>query len=253
MVNLQSNTSNQTHAFLPREKTRPYQNYLNSFPPLYHDDKPQYFPSILSFNTSNSMPEKSAEFMLPSPSKQIKTWPLSAAGPHHAYVLAQPHLPAKGSRWQISPSFSVFMYQGKTPVRCANMFSFARWDEGRRFEKAEVFKQQNLPEPQPVKVSDAPRRIRKKGAGRKTANPNMESALIQWFDSYITEKSNVIRATAKTQGDHEQGQIAEQLERLQSLQGLVRQVYETFSTGDSEPVRLRAVLQISYNSTLISC
>jgi len=88
------------------------------------------------------------------------------------------------------------------------MFSFARWDEGRRYEKADIFKTEILPETKPVRVMEAPKRIRKKGAGRKTANPAMETALIQWFTNYINEKSIVIRTLSQAKRSDEPGQIA---------------------------------------------
>jgi hypothetical protein len=205
---MQSQSLSRGDGFTVREKIRPYQNFVNAFNPFLPTDTTQYFPSILSFNTANSMPEKSVDYQIPNNLKHYKVYSPNGIGLTNGFLSTQSHLQTKGNRWQISRPLNVYRQDGSSGMKLEKMFSFARWDEGRLYEKAEIFKTEALPEPKPVKASDAPRRIRKKGAGRKTANPGMETALIQWFTAYTNERSTLTRTLPETQGGHEPGQNA---------------------------------------------
>ena len=220
---------------MPREKVRPYQNYINSLNPFCPTDTTQYYPSILSFNSNNSIRDKTSEFVIPNSFKQCRVSLPLGGGSILPSLPSQLPIQAKPGRWQVSPPFIIFRHHGNYSVRFEKMFSFARWDEGRHYEKADIFKAESTPETRPARIIEAPRRIRKKGAGRKTANPAMEISLIDWFKSYINEKSTLIRTISKTKRGDESGQIAEQLGRLQGFEGLVRQIYETISTHETRP------------------
>jgi hypothetical protein len=74
---------------------------------------------------------------------------------------------------------------------------------------------------------------RKKGAGRKTVNPQMEATLVDWAIKYLNDYSIIIRETPQAQGNHKPGQELQE-RGLQGLQGLVRQVSQAQLIGLQE-------------------
>jgi hypothetical protein len=93
----------------------------------------------------------------------------------------------KFSRWQISQSSILYNKFSKYDIRFEKVFSFATLNDGKIYEKSDIFKGSFFSTMKIFQKAESPKRIRKKGAGRKTANPQMEADLINWFNEYAKQ------------------------------------------------------------------
>lgn len=171
------------------EKPRPYQTLLipnNIHSVLSSVNYP--YNSIFSVKSNPSGSESSHELLLPNVSRMATSWPHvndQLLNPNFSFLKSQA---AKLGRWQISKSFILFNKFSNYDFRFEKMFSFSTLNDGKSFERSEVFKTFEAPLIKESKSIETSKRIRKKGAGRKTANPKMEADLIQWFNEYVKEK-----------------------------------------------------------------
>lgn len=113
---------------------------------------------------------------------------------------------------QFHRSFNIDPNYYKDEERAEDHRGFAR-------ESGSSFRRQNTGRRPHDKLP--PGAKRRKGAGRKTVNPQMEVDLIEWVQNYLIQNSNLIRKLSKAQRHHRASQAISELE-LQGLERLVR-------------------------------
>ncbi len=116
---------------------------------------------------------------------------------------------AASLRENIIKHMQSFMFLNDTRVKIGEVFindySTNVWNE----QKIDV-KKKNLqfieesPNPSIARINFITgKKIRKKGAGRKTANPSMEINLINWIKNYLNSRSCIIRDVSKEKRGYE--------------------------------------------------
>jgi hypothetical protein len=174
---------------MTQDRIRPYQAVMMLNSPLEIFGNGNHpLNSIFSVQSSHSNSESCQELLLPNVSRMATSWPRVNTQLFNPLLAQSVPQIAKSGRWHISKTSILYNKLSNYDIRCEKKFSFAALNDGKSYEKSDIFKGSYFSSMKIFQKVESSKRIRKKGAGRKTANPQMEADLINWFNEYAKQQ-----------------------------------------------------------------